>query len=185
MAFFANYPVALASGMGLNAYFAYSVCIPLAEQGVTDPYKIALVAVLVEGIVFVLLSPVQFQRKAGKRCSCQPEVRYYRRYRALHYLYRSERRRYCYSGCFYFSKFRFFQFTAVYSCCCGADYRSALYHFNVKGYILIGILATWILGMGAEAVGWYQVDPEAGIYSLFPNFDGASFIPLCSDHVRV
>ena len=30
MAFFANYPVALASGMGLNAYFAYSVCVPMA-----------------------------------------------------------------------------------------------------------------------------------------------------------
>ena len=30
MAFFANYPIALASGMGLNAFFAYSVCIPLA-----------------------------------------------------------------------------------------------------------------------------------------------------------
>ena len=37
MAFYANYPVALASGMGLNAYFSYSVCIPLAQAGVQDP----------------------------------------------------------------------------------------------------------------------------------------------------
>ena len=34
MAFFANYPVALASGMGLNAYFAFSVCIPMAKAGI-------------------------------------------------------------------------------------------------------------------------------------------------------
>ena len=31
MAFLANYPVALASGMGLNAYFTYSVCVPMAR----------------------------------------------------------------------------------------------------------------------------------------------------------
>lgn len=35
MAFFANYPVALASGMGLNAYFAYTVVPQLASQGIT------------------------------------------------------------------------------------------------------------------------------------------------------
>lgn len=55
MAFFANYPVALASGMGLNAYFAYSVCIPMAEAGITDPWQIALTAVFVEGIIFIIL----------------------------------------------------------------------------------------------------------------------------------
>ena len=38
MAFFANYPVALASGMGLNAYFAYSECIPMAKAGINDPW---------------------------------------------------------------------------------------------------------------------------------------------------
>lgn len=37
MAFFANYPVALASGMGLNAYFAYTVVPQLASQGITNP----------------------------------------------------------------------------------------------------------------------------------------------------
>ncbi len=63
MAFFANYPIALASGMGLNAYFSYSVCIPLMNAGVTDPWKIALAAVLVEGIVFVLLSLCNFREK--------------------------------------------------------------------------------------------------------------------------
>ena len=61
MAFFANYPIGLASGMGLNAYFAYSVCVPMAEAGVTDPWTIALTAILVEGIIFILLSLCKFR----------------------------------------------------------------------------------------------------------------------------
>ena len=56
MAFFANYPIALASGMGLNAYFAFTVCGELAAQGVNDPWKVALTAILVEGIIFIILS---------------------------------------------------------------------------------------------------------------------------------
>lgn len=61
MAFFANYPIALASGMGLNAYFAYSVCVPMAEAGIQNPWQIALTAVLVEGIIFVILSAFKFR----------------------------------------------------------------------------------------------------------------------------
>ena len=53
MAFFANYPVALASGMGLNAYFAYTVC-PMV--GTDKPWQVALAAVFFEGIIFILLS---------------------------------------------------------------------------------------------------------------------------------
>ena len=63
MAFFANYPVALASGMGLNAYFAFTVCGELAEKGINDPWKIALAAVLFEGIIFIVLSLVNFREK--------------------------------------------------------------------------------------------------------------------------
>ena len=61
MAFFANYPVVLASGMGLNAYFAYTVVPQLAEQGITDPWRVALTAILMEGIIFILLSFVKFR----------------------------------------------------------------------------------------------------------------------------
>ena len=61
MGVFANYPVALASGMGLNAYFAYTVCPQLQEMGITDPWKIALTAILVEGIIFILLSLFKFR----------------------------------------------------------------------------------------------------------------------------
>ena len=47
----ANYPIALAPGMGLNAYFTYTVCL-----GMGVPWQVALAAVCVSGIVFVLFS---------------------------------------------------------------------------------------------------------------------------------
>ena len=51
MAFMSNYPFALAPGMGLNAYFAYTVCI-----GMGVSWQTALLAVFAEGIIFILLS---------------------------------------------------------------------------------------------------------------------------------
>ena len=56
MAFFANYPVALASGMGLNAFFAFTVCGAMGYS-----YKVALTAVFIEGIIFMLLSLFKFR----------------------------------------------------------------------------------------------------------------------------
>lgn len=53
MALYAKYPFALAPGMGLNAYFAYTVVI---EMGMS--WQFALTAVLIEGILFILLSAV-------------------------------------------------------------------------------------------------------------------------------
>ena len=51
MAFYANYPFALAPGMGLNAFFAYSVVL-----GMGHSWQFALTAVFLEGIVFIILS---------------------------------------------------------------------------------------------------------------------------------
>ena len=51
MAFMANLPFALSAGLGLNAYFAYTVC---GEMGYS--WQIALFAVFVEGIIFIILS---------------------------------------------------------------------------------------------------------------------------------
>ena len=55
MGVFANYPIALASGMGLNAYFAFTVVPQIQAMGVTEPWRVALTAILVEGIIFILL----------------------------------------------------------------------------------------------------------------------------------
>lgn len=51
MGLFANLPFALASGMGLNAYFAYTV---VGQMGVS--WEVALSAVFIEGIIFIILS---------------------------------------------------------------------------------------------------------------------------------
>lgn len=177
MAFFANYPVALASGMGLNAYFAYSVCIPLMERGIADPWKIALAAVLVEGIVFILLSLCNFREKlvndvpANLKYGITAGIGLFITFIGLKGagIVIPDASTLVNLGSFSSPQF----VLAV----IGLIIVAVLYHFNVKGYILIGILATWILGMGAEVIGWYQVNPEAGVYSLFPSFDGASFIP--------
>ena len=53
-----------------------------------------------------------------------------------------------------------------------------LYVKNVKGSILIGILATWILGMICQATGIYQIDAEAGFYSLYPTFAMTDFTKI-------
>ena len=51
MGIVANYPIALAPGMGLNAYFTYSVC-----MGMGVPWQTALAAVFVSGLVFIAIS---------------------------------------------------------------------------------------------------------------------------------
>lgn len=51
MAFYANYPFALAPGMGLNAFFAYGIVL-----GMGYSWQMALAAVFIEGIIFILLT---------------------------------------------------------------------------------------------------------------------------------
>lgn len=58
MALYARYPFALAPGMGLNAFFAFTVC---GQMGV--PWATALAAVLVSGILFLLLSLVGIRER--------------------------------------------------------------------------------------------------------------------------
>ncbi|MGI6257274.1 MAG: NCS2 family permease [Anaerovoracaceae bacterium] len=172
MAFFANYPIALASGMGLNAYFAFSVCIPLAEAGIQDPWKIALTAVLVEGIIFVILSFFKFRETLVNKI---PENLKYG----------------ITAGIGLFIAFVGMQGAKiivkndatlvdlgamnqpqVVLALVGLLLIGVLYHFRVVGFMLWGILITWGLGMLAQGLGWYAVDPDAGMRSLFPDFDG-------------
>lgn len=58
MAMYAKLPYALAPGMGINAFFAYTVCIAMGY-----PWQFALTAVLIEGIIFVLLTISNFREK--------------------------------------------------------------------------------------------------------------------------
>ena len=56
MGLYANYPIALAPGMGLNAYFTYVVCL-----GMGIPWQVALGAVFLSGVAFLLLTVAGIQ----------------------------------------------------------------------------------------------------------------------------
>ncbi len=177
MGLYANYPIALCSGMGLNAYFAYTICGGLAAQGVQSPWTIALTAVLCEGIVFVLISLTKFREEF---VNSVPQVL----------------RSAIIVGVGLFITICGFVNAGILQAApstlvtlgdlgspqvvlaiAGFIIVALLHHFHVRGHILLGILATWVLGMIAQAAGWYQVDPEAGAFSLYPVFTG-SFIPV-------
>lgn len=176
MAFWANYPIALSAGMGLNAYFAYTVCLGQL-QGIDDPWKIALAAVLVEGIIFIILS---FFKLRETIVNAIPENLKYG----------------ITSGIGLFIAFvglkgagvvvsddstlvalGNFGRPEVALCLIGILVIAVMNHYNVKGSILWGILITWVLGIIAQLTGWYVVDPDAGAASLIPSLSASSFVP--------
>ena len=171
MAFWANYPIALSAGMGLNAYFAYTVCLGQL-QGIDDPWKIALAAVLVEGIIFIILS---FFKLRETIVNAIPENLKYG----------------ITSGIGLFIAFVGLKGAGVVVSddstlvALGNFGRpevalcliAVMNHYNVKGSILWGILITWVLGIIAQLTGWYVVDPDAGAASLIPSLSASSFIP--------
>ena len=56
MAVFANYPIALAPGMGLNAFFAFGVVLNMKINGAPVTWQMALAAVFIEGAIFAVLT---------------------------------------------------------------------------------------------------------------------------------
>ena len=58
-AFYANLPIAFASGIGLSAFFAFTVCAPAAQGGMGYTIHAALTALLLEGLVFIVLSAMK------------------------------------------------------------------------------------------------------------------------------
>ncbi len=177
MAFFANYPVALASGMGLNAYFAYSVCIPMAEAGITDPWQIALTAVFVEGIIFIILSLFKFRETLVNKVPANLKFGITAGIGLFITIVGLKGAGIAIgdpSTLVAMGDIATPQFVLA---MVGLILIGIMHHYKVPGSILWGILATWILGMFAELCGWYVVDVEAGAYSLFPNFTDYSFLP--------
>ena len=178
MAFMANLPFALSAGMGLNAYMAYTVCGNLGY-----PWQVALLAVFIEGIIFIILSltkvreaifdaiPLSLKRaisvgiglfiafiglqNAGLAVSSSTLVK--------------------------LTDFRENFHTAgicAILALVGLLIMSVLYIKKVKGSILIGIFGTWILGILCEVTGIYVPDAEAGAFSLIPSFHMTDFSKL-------
>lgn len=169
MALLANYPFALAPGMGLNAFFAFTV---VTQMGYS--WQFALAAVFVEGIIFLCLT--FFNIREALFNAIPPTIKY-----AVS------------AGIGLFIAFIGLQGAGIIIrdeatlvtignmtspqtvlCMMGVIVIAVLMKRNVKGSILIGILVTYGLGIIAQLAGWYVVNPEAGVYSLIPTFGGSS-----------
>ena len=164
MAFFANYPVALASGMGLNAFFAFTVC---GSMGY--PYEVALTAILVEGIIFMILSIFKFREAlvnkipANLKFGITAGIGLFITIIALlnaKIVVANESTTVALGD---------ISSASVVLALAGLLIIGILQQFKVPGGILLGIIITWILGIIAELIGWYVPDPANGVFSVIPN----------------
>ena len=169
MAMLANYPFALAPGLGLNAYFAYTVC---GQMGYS--WQFALMAVFVEGLIFIVLSLTKVREaifnaipltlKKGVSVGLGLFVAFIG-FQNGHLVVNSDSTLVTVVN--FRENFNTVGISAVLALV-GLFVIVILNVKKVKGAILFGILATWVLGMICEALGIYVVDVEAGFYSLFP-----------------
>jgi len=164
MAFFANYPVALASGMGLNAFFTYTVCL-----GMGYSYKVALTAILIEGVVFMVLSLFKFREALVNKIPKNLKLGITAGIGLFITIIALINAGVVINNDSTLVGLGSLGTPQVALAVIGLLIIGVLRHFKVKGDILLGILATWVLGIVAELIGWYVVDVEAGVYSLIPN----------------
>ncbi len=176
MAFWANYPIALSAGMGLNAYFAFTVCLG-DLNGIDNPWKVALAAVLVEGIIFIILSIFKLRETivnaipANLKYGITAGIGLFIAFIGL------KNAGLVISDDATLVALGDFARPEVILCLVGIIVIAILDHYKVKGSILWGILITWVLGIIAELTGWYVVNPEAGAFSMIPSLNASSFIP--------
>lgn len=171
MALLANYPFALAPGMGLNAYFAFTACGAMGYS-----WQVALAAVFAEGIVFIILSltnvreaifnAIPLNLKKGVSAGIGLFIAFIGM-QGAHLVVANSSTLVSYVD--FAGEFHTKGICAILALI-GLIITAVLYIKNVKGSILIGILATWVLGMLCQASGIYTVDVENGFYSLYPAF---------------
>lgn len=175
MALLANYPFALAPGLGLNAYFAYTVCGAMGYS-----WQFALFAVFVEGIIFVILSvtrvreaifnAIPLQLKKGISVGIGLFVAFIG-FQNAKIVVNSDST--LVTVVDFRENFNTIGIGALLAII-GLFIIIVLHIKNVKGSILIGILATWVLGMICQATGLYQIDVDNGFYSLYPSWSSFS-----------
>ncbi len=163
MAFFANYPFVLAPGMGLNAYFAFTIC---AQKGYS--WHVALAAVFVEGIIFIILSAINVREAifnaipANMKKAVSVGIGMYIAFIGLQNAGVVINNA---STCVSLGDVKT---VPVALALIGTIITLVLVIRKVKGALLVGILITWILGIICQLAGVYVVDVEAGVYSLIP-----------------
>lgn len=174
MAFLANMPFVLSAGMGLNAYFTYTVVI-----GMGYTWQQALAAVFVEGLIFIFLSLINVREAifnsipATLKIAVSVGIGLFISFIGL------QGSHLVVDGVTLVTIFSFkasvangtfsYEGITVVLSLIGILINSYFLIKNVKGGILWGILITWVLGMICQAAGLYVPHPEAGYFSLFPS----------------
>ena len=170
MALLANYPFALAPGMGLNAYFAYTVVL---KMGYT--WQLALMAVFAEGIIFILLSLTNVREALFNaipttlKSAVSVGIGLFIAFVGLQnakLIVNSDSTLLTYQS-FKGETFHSVGIGAILALI-GVLIIAVMLVKKVKGAILYGILITWVLGILCELCGLYIPDPEAGMYSVIP-----------------
>ena len=164
MAFFANYPVALASGMGLNAFFAFTVC---GSMGYS--YEVALTAILVEGIIFMLLSLFKFREALVNKIPSNLKFGITAGIGLFITIIALINAKIFVADPATTVALGSLASAPVVLALVGLLIIGVFQHFKVPGGILLGIIVTWVLGILAELVGWYVPDPANGVYSVIPS----------------
>ncbi len=181
MALFANYPFALAPGMGLNAYFAYTVVL-----GMGYPWQSALAAVFVEGVVFILLSLLNVREAifnsipANLKKAVSVGIGLFIAFIGL------QNAKIVVGGSTLVELFSLEAIEGatmkdagitVLLAIIGVLITAILVIKGIKGNILWGILITWVLGIICQFAGLYVPNPELGYYGLLPDFSSGISIP--------
>lgn len=168
MAMMANLPFALSAGMGLNAYLAYTVVL-----GYGYSWQVALLAVFVEGIIFILLSLTNVREAIFNaipltlKRGVSVGIGLFIAFIGLQNAGLSVDSSTLVTITSFTENFHTSGICALLALV-GLIIMAALYIYKVRGAILWGILATWIIGMLCQVTGIYVPDVEAGYYSLFP-----------------
>lgn len=172
MAFFANLPFGLAPGMGLNAFFAYTVVLQMGYS-----WETALMAVFIEGILFIIMSLTNVREAIFnaipltlKRAISVGIGLFIALIGLLNakIVVQSESTTVAMQS-FSADTFHTEGITALLAII-GVLITAFMVIKDIKGGILWGILITWVLGIICQFTGLYVVDPANGWYSLLPDF---------------
>lgn len=179
MAFYANRPFALSAGMGLNAFFAYTIVLNLGYT-----WQEALFAVFIEGVIFILLSLTRVREAIFNtipmvlKTAVSVGVGLFIAFIGLQGAGLSVNSD---STLLTITDFMLdFRTAGICSVLAvvGTFITAILYVKNVKGSILLGILITWVLGMLCQLTHIYVPNPDAGYYSMFPTLAFTDFTKI-------
>ena len=175
MAFCANYPFALAPGMGLNAFFAYTVVL-----GMGSSWQFALLAVFVEGLIFLALSLTPVREAIFNsiplplKAAVSVGIGLFIAFIGLQGGKVIVDNPATLLGLQGFSKAPQFDLICAILTLIGVLVTAYLLVKEIRGAILLGILITWILGIICELTGLYVVDVEHGQFSMIPKLSLAA-----------